>query len=286
MAQKKINYGAAPNDGTGDLYRVAMIKIDDNFTDLYSNKVDKTATLALSGGATSAATALTGAATVITVTGLDMSKATAGTLAVARGGTGVTTNTGTGANVQAVSPALTGTPTAPTAYLGAYNTQIATTAFVTDTVQDNIVSVINALAIYNASETVSGKIKIATSTEAAAGTDNTRAITLAGLRSGLNASGSAPVFACRAWVNFNGTGTVAIRASGNVSSITDNSIGDYTVNFTTAMPDAYYCVNVSTERSAGFVNVATYANSSVRMYTYNASSGLADVTSAFASIFR
>jgi hypothetical protein len=45
---------------------------------------------------------------------------------------------------------------------------------------------------------------------------------------------------CRAWVNFNGTGTVAIRASYNVSSITDNGGGDYTVNFTTAMPDANY----------------------------------------------
>jgi hypothetical protein len=60
-----------------------------------------------------------------------------------------------------------------------------------------------------------------------------------------NASGSAPVYACRAWVNFNGTGTVAIRASGNVSSITDNGTGDYTVNFTTAMPDANYSYAVS-----------------------------------------
>jgi hypothetical protein len=55
-----------------------------------------------------------------------------------------------------------------------------------------------------------------------------------------NATGSAPLYACRAWVNFNGTGTVAIRASGNVSSITDNGTGDYTVNFTTAMVDANY----------------------------------------------
>jgi hypothetical protein len=45
---------------------------------------------------------------------------------------------------------------------------------------------------------------------------------------------------CRAWVNFNGTGTVAIRASFNVSSITDNGTGDYTINFTNAMPDANY----------------------------------------------
>lgn len=50
-------------------------------------------------------------------------------------------------------------------------------------------------------------------------------------------------YMARAWVNFNGTGTVAIRAAGNVSSITDNGVGNYTVNFTTAMPDANYCVN-------------------------------------------
>jgi hypothetical protein len=53
--------------------------------------------------------------------------------------------------------------------------------------------------------------------------------------------GSAAVaYGCRAWVNFDGTGTVAIRASGNVTSITDNGTGNYTVNFTTAMPDVNY----------------------------------------------
>ena len=50
----------------------------------------------------------------------------------------------------------------------------------------------------------------------------------------------ATAYGCRAWVNFNGTGTVAIRASGNVSSITDNGTGSYTVNFTTSMPDVNY----------------------------------------------
>lgn len=53
-------------------------------------------------------------------------------------------------------------------------------------------------------------------------------------------SGTAPLYFCRAWVSFTGIGTVAIRASGNVSSITDNGTGDYTVNFTTAMADANY----------------------------------------------
>jgi hypothetical protein len=53
--------------------------------------------------------------------------------------------------------------------------------------------------------------------------------------------GSAAVaYGCRAWVNFNGQSTVTIRASGNVTSITDNGVGDYTVNFTTAMPDINY----------------------------------------------
>ena len=50
----------------------------------------------------------------------------------------------------------------------------------------------------------------------------------------------ATAYGCRAWVNFNGTGTVAISDSGNVSSITDIDVGKYTVNFTTAMPDINY----------------------------------------------
>jgi hypothetical protein len=57
----------------------------------------------------------------------------------------------------------------------------------------------------------------------------------------------APAYGCRAWVNFNGTGTVAIRASGNVSSITDLGTGAYRVNFATAMPDANYAVATSGE---------------------------------------
>ena len=56
------------------------------------------------------------------------------------------------------------------------------------------------------------------------------------------ASGSAPSYSARAWVNFNGSGTVAIRASGNVSSITDLGVGSYSVNLTTALQDANYSV--------------------------------------------
>jgi len=76
-------------------------------------------------------------------------------------------------------------------------------------------------------------------------------VAAARITNALNASGSAPVYAARAWVNFDGTGTPAIRASGNVSSITDNGTGDYTVNFTTAMVDANYEVNGSTGGTSG-----------------------------------
>jgi len=58
-------------------------------------------------------------------------------------------------------------------------------------------------------------------------------------------SGTAPIYPCRAWVNFNGTGTVAIRASGNVSSITDSGTGSYVMNFATAMPDTDYCCTMN-----------------------------------------
>jgi hypothetical protein len=73
----------------------------------------------------------------------------------------------------------------------------------------------------------------------------------------------------RAWVNFNGTGTPAIRAAYNVTSITDGGTGTYTVNFTTALPDANYSIvsscrdsgvsaafasTASTNASQGFVN--------------------------------
>ena len=59
------------------------------------------------------------------------------------------------------------------------------------------------------------------------------------------ASGSAPSYSARAWVNFNGTGAVAIRASGNVSSITDNGTGNYSINFSTSLSDANYCAMVT-----------------------------------------
>ena len=109
-------------------------------------------------------------------------------------------------------------------------------------------------------------------------------------------SGTAPLYMARAWVNFNGTGTVAIRASGNVTSITDNGTGDYTVNFTTAMPDANYCVigsslKTDTDYDGKFVQFSSTANvvGSARVCCDNASTGGIDRADSIVmqvSIFR
>jgi hypothetical protein len=102
----------------------------------------------------------------------------------------------------------------------------------------------NAFAALKQSATtsVTGVVQLATDVEAAAGTDALKSLTPSSLRGGLNATGSAPIFAARAWVNFQGTGTVTIRTSGNVSSVADNGTGDYTVNFATAMSDTDFAV--------------------------------------------
>jgi hypothetical protein len=52
----------------------------------------------------------------------------------------------------------------------------------------------------------------------------------------------ATAYGCRAWINFNGTGTPSIRASGNISSITDISVGNFYLNFATSLPDQNYSV--------------------------------------------
>jgi hypothetical protein len=105
---------------------------------------------------------------------------------------------------------------------------------------------------------------------------------------------SATAYGCRAWVNFNGTGTVAIRNSGNVSSITDNGTGDYTVNFTNAMPDVNYCVGLTADFAQQMVkSAATFGGSgtnpttsAIRVFTRDGGSSASDSTHVFVSIFR
>ena len=103
----------------------------------------------------------------------------------------------------------------------------------------------------------------------------------------------AVVYGCRAWVNFNGTGVVAIRASGNVTSITDNGTGDYTVNFTTAMTDANYSA-VLAARIEGSATLANEANPSIpakaagslRITTLNSTFSSTDAGQVNVAIFR
>ena len=164
-----------------------------------------------------------------------------GTLPVANGGTGVTTSTGTGANVLSTSPTLVtpllGTPT-------------------------------------------SGDLTNCTGIPAPAALST--------------ASGSAPSYSARAWVNFNGQGTPAVRASGNVSTITDNGVGLYTINFTTAMPDTSYSVSGTTKQLDGTVisNNGTvfmsfsYTTASVRCSTTTTGGAVVDTIFVNAAIFR
>jgi hypothetical protein len=101
----------------------------------------------------------------------------------------------------------------------------------------------------------------------------------------------ATAYGCRAWINFNGTGTPAIRGSGNVSSITDNGTGDYTINFTTAMPDTNYSCVGSIKEGANTTAInsiftpAIYATGNIRVQTNNGSTPV-DMVNANVTIFR
>lgn len=98
--------------------------------------------------------------------------------------------------------------------------------------------------------------------------------------------------AAKAWVNFNGTGTVAIRAQLNVSSITDNGTGDYTVNFSSALTDANYAATALGSRQANtgpwIVTQEGTAptTSAVRVRNRNGSMNLEDCEGLNVSIFR
>lgn len=103
-------------------------------------------------------------------------------------------------------------------------------------------------------------------------------------------SGTAPIYPCRAWVNFNGTGVVAIRASGNVTSITDNGTGDYTLNFTTAMPDANYAMAGAAGRTVadcflGFGS-ADPTTTTLRVVSVNSASALTDNAQVHVKVHR
>jgi hypothetical protein len=137
--------------------------------------------------------------------------------------------------------------------------------------------------------TDSGYLAFATRTAAAYATERMR-ITSAGLLQFNSGYGSvATAYGCRAWVNFNGQGTPAARASGNVSSITDVGVGRYTIIFTTAMPDTNYaCVVGSGDNiAANDVGNCTQISSAASVpYLHYESSTFQDVTQLFLAVFR
>jgi hypothetical protein len=107
----------------------------------------------------------------------------------------------------------------------------------------------------------------------------------------------ATAYGCRAWVNFNGTGTVAIRGSGNVSSISDIGTGLYRINFATNMPDANFtavgnCAQNDSNQDGtfgDFITFYSYDVTDVNISTCNDSStvmNLADMVNVTAAIFR
>lgn len=93
----------------------------------------------------------------------------------------------------------------------------------------------------------------------------------------IKTTGNVEVYTCKAWVNFNGLGTVAIRSSGNVNSITDNGTGDYTINFTNAMSDENFSMvgsgNYGNEVNWRVPVPRVYTTSSIRINTLYADSG-------------
>jgi hypothetical protein len=106
-------------------------------------------------------------------------------------------------------------------------------------------------------------------------------------------TGSAPMYACRAWVNFDGStagtnpASMSIRGNGNVSSVTRTATGTFTVNFTTAMPDANYSAfsDHSASTNNGLAQVVTYTSTSLSMRTV-AGGNLLNASIVSVSVFR
>jgi hypothetical protein len=120
-------------------------------------------------------------------------------------------------------------------------------------------------------------------------------LTIATLSDGTNSTSATNCIqgSAKAWVNFNGTGTVAIRASYNVSSVTDNGTGNYTINFTNALADANYSVvlggsfdnSTDSSSSSTIMSSNNPTTSSIRIRTAGTASNLLDFLNVNASVF-
>ena len=106
----------------------------------------------------------------------------------------------------------------------------------------------------------------------------------------LQTTGGAGLYPARAWVNFNGTGTIAIRADGNVSSISDLGTGATRVNFTSAFGDASYSCTTGLSDSdinqAQMVMVVSELSFSLRIQTDDSSGAGDDCNYVFSNVIR
>jgi molybdopterin-binding protein len=180
---------------------------------------------------------------------------------------------------------------------------------VTAAVADGEVTNVKLATGIDASKLTTGTLPIARIADDAVTNDKLSLAANAGeIKKALNADNNPPIFACRAWVNFDGTKDTTgaasaantnrlIRASGNVTSVLRNGAGDYTVTFTTAMPDANYCATLgwtntgpttSFDGSASVYSAATVTAASVRVFaSQGVTSGMGEEAEYFAvAIFR
>ena len=142
----------------------------------------------------------------------------------------------------------------------------------------------------HASATVSGFGSPAYASNASATDDTVNVDANDNLQFNSGYGSTATAYGCRAWVNFDGTGTVAIRDSGNVSSITDVGTGNYTVSFSTNMPDSNYAAVTNGHRASDqAISIRQNENttSSMRVIVYNyAGTANQDTNSVFVAVFR
>ena len=199
------------------------------------------------------------------------------------------TNTGTGSNVLGTAPTLA-TPNITSGLtltsVAGTNGQVLTSAgsgnaptwTTPSTASGTVTSVATGTGLTGGPVTTTGTISIDSTVVTLSGSQTltNKTLTTPNIDSAQFAtvSGTAPIYPCRAWVNFDGTtntgGFCTVRASGNVTSVTDNGTGDYTVTFTTAMPDVNYCWSMGGDGSGARLNTWGYAKTNVTAPTTSA----------------
>lgn len=231
-----------------------------------ANSIDTKATTALANSNTAIATANTALSTANSID----AKATT---ALSNSSTALTTATTALSTANGIDAKATQAQQDASAALSTVSTQRGAAGGIATLDADTKVPVVQ---LPEATTSSAGVVELATQAEVNAGTDDERVVTpdklLAGVKNHLNAAGSTPIYACRAWVSFNGTGAVAIKGSGNVSSITDNGVGDYTVNFAVQMQDWNYAVTFGTSdgvSGSATPKVLTSSNAAAVPYVKN-----------------